>query len=435
RKSGILLLNYLGEILIRDFREAAVNISEHTMLLNADGYWLSSPRPDDEWGFMYNDGHTFAKAHPNAWRRILAGDTGQFHDEKGMFSYTTIFPLLHALGKADADGKDGSPVTDREYYWKAVSYVPLRELTTTPQNFFRQYQFLYGAILALLAIASILLAHASVRHKQTVIQVEFERRFSNRLEEMVEKRTQELMDTQAEKDLVVKQLIQAEKMAALGTMASGIGHEINNPLYVIMGRAEAIRDEEDVDLCRGYGQDIVTHSKKIAEIVKNLAGYARPADEHDWEPVDVNDNLSEAISMTRRSLLSDRIEIKEDLNPVPVILAKAEEIQQVFFNVIRNGIQAMREKGTMEIASRQKDGRVSIQIRDTGVGISAEHLGRVFDPFFTTKGPDEGEGLGLFIVQQIVKKYSGTITFGNRKSMGTVCTIEFPVGENKERMI
>jgi signal transduction histidine kinase len=212
-------------------------------------------------------------------------------------------------------------------------------------------------------------------------------------------------------------------------MASGIGHEINNPLYAILGMAEAIRDEKDISRCNEYGQDIIKHSKHIAEIVKNLSGYIRPASKHDLEQVDVNEMLSEAVSMAQRSLLSDRIEFKKNLAPILKVFAKPEEIQQAFFNVIRNGIQAMNGKGILEITSRYKDNQVAVRIRDTGVGIPPEHLGRVYDPFFTTKGPDQGEGLGLYIVQQIVKKYEGTIALESQTGTGTVVTIQLPSGD------
>ncbi len=433
RKNGILLFNYLGERLIGAFRRATANISGHVMLLNSDGYWLSSPRSDDEWGFMYDNNRTLAKAHLNSWQRIQAEDSGQFYDDEGMFSFTTIYPLLYATGRSWSGGQSGSLAADRGYHWKVVSHLSSQSLSAVTHKFFALHSPLYAAMLGLLAVASLLIARTSVRHKQAVSQVTIERRVRGSLEEKVDERTQELKETQAEKDQVVQQLIQAEKMAAIGTMVSGIGHEINNPLYAILGKAEAIRVDADVSRCRGYGQDIVAHSKQIAEIVKNLSGYARPSEEQDFELADVNEKLSEAISMARRSLLDDQVKIEENLLPVPGISANSEEIQQVFFNVIRNGIQAVGKEGLLEITSRQEEDRILIRIQDTGEGIPEQNLGKVFDPFFTTRGPDQGEGLGLFITQQIVKKYAGTITFESRKGEGTVCTIEFPVEGGNER--
>jgi len=246
------------------------------------------------------------------------------------------------------------------------------------------------------------------------------------LEEKVVERTRELRENQAEKDRVMEQLIQAEKMAAIGTMVSGIGHEINNPLYVILGKAEAIRDESDISACNEHARGIIKHAKHISAIVKNLSGYIRPADRHELENTDVQEKLVEALDMAKHSLLDDRITIRQNFAPVPKISAKPEEIQQVFFNVIRNGIQAMAGQGVLEITTSREDNQACIRIKDTGMGIRAEHLGKIFDPFFTTKGPDEGEGLGMYIVQKIVNKYNGTITLESMENKGTTVTIRFP---------
>ncbi|MGI9381624.1 MAG: two-component system sensor histidine kinase NtrB [Methyloligellaceae bacterium] len=224
-------------------------------------------------------------------------------------------------------------------------------------------------------------------------------------------------------------LIQAEKVAAIGTMASGIGHEINNPLYAILGRAEVVRDEKDISSCRRHGEEIIKHSKHIAAIVRDLAGYVRPGAERDLEIVDVNDQLREAVSMVRHALLGDHIEIKTNLGPVAGVLAKPEEIRQVFFNVIRNGVQAIEGRGSVEIDSCQEGDRASVRVRDTGPGIPKDHQGKVFDPFFTTKGPDQGQGLGLYIVKQLVEKYEGAISLESGDGAGTTFCVELPVAE------
>lgn len=247
------------------------------------------------------------------------------------------------------------------------------------------------------------------------------------LEDRVEERTRELRENQAEKDRVTEQLIQAEKMTAIGTMVSGIGHEINNPLYVIMGKAEAIRDEKDISACNEHARDIIKQGKHISAIIKNFSGYIRPAGQHELEQVDVHEKLAEALAMVKLSLLDDRIELRQNFAPAPKIAAKPEEIQQVFFNVIRNGIQAMKgKKGILEVSTTLEDGQVCIRIQDMGTGISTEHLGKIFDPFFTTKGPDEGEGLGMYIVRKIVNKYNGTVTLASEVGKGTTVTIRLP---------
>ena len=267
----------------------------------------------------------------------------------------------------------------------------------------------------------------------TVIDITWRRRIEEQLhrheedlEELVAERTRELYRAQEEKEQVMEQLIQAEKMTAIGTMASGIGHEINNPLYTILGMAEAIRDEVDIDRCYEYSRQIISHSREIAEIVKNFSGYVQPGSKHDLQQVDVNERIKAAIALVKQSLLSDEIEISWKAERVHTILAKSEEIQQIFFNIIRNGIQAIDGKGLVEINIYQKGKRVIVRIRDSGKGIPDTVKGRIFDPFFTTKGPDEGEGLGLYVVQQIVIKYNGVINMESESGRGTVFTIEFP---------
>jgi signal transduction histidine kinase len=246
------------------------------------------------------------------------------------------------------------------------------------------------------------------------------------LEQNVAERTRELRRTEAEKALVVEHLIQAEKVATIANMASGIGHEINNPLYAIVGMAEAIQEENDISGCRKSGEDIIAQCRQISETIKNLSGYIRPGSERETEKVDVNEKLSDAVSLIMRSVENNQVKIRENLLPVPMILAKPEEIQQVFFNIINNGVQAMGANGNLEISTYDEDDQVCVKISDEGAGIRKELLGKIFDPFFSTKGPDQGDGLGLYIVDQITKKYNGDIGVESREGVGTTFTISFP---------
>ena len=248
------------------------------------------------------------------------------------------------------------------------------------------------------------------------------------LEELVTERTRELHEAQQEKERVLDQLIQAEKMTAVGTLVSGIGHEINNPLYVLFAAAEALSDENDITQCRAYGQEILKQAKNIAETVKNLSRYAQPGSRHDLQHVDITVLVTDAVHLAQSTLRGDQIDFRITADAVPKILAKPEEIQQVLFNIVRNAIQAIAGKGQIEIHTKQEGIWVTVRIQDNGAGIPDEHLKRVFDPFFTTKGPDEGEGLGLYIVRQIVTSYQGTIDVENAGG-GALFVIRFPVAD------
>jgi len=267
------------------------------------------------------------------------------------------------------------------------------------------------------------------------------REHEERLEELVAERTRELRAAQQEKERVLEHLIQSEKMTAVGTLVSGIGHEINNPLYVVLAAAEALASEQDPARCHTYGREIFKQAKRIAEIVKNLSRYAQPGARHDLQRVDVNASVAGAVNLARRALRDDRIDIRTTTGAVPDILAKSGEIQQVIFNIVRNAVQAIAGKGVVEIHAAQEGDWVTVRIQDSGTGIPEQHLKRIFDPlqhlkrifdpFFTTKGPDQGEGLGLYIVRQIVTRYGGTIEVENTAGSGARFSIRFPIADPK----
>jgi signal transduction histidine kinase len=226
-----------------------------------------------------------------------------------------------------------------------------------------------------------------------------------------------------------QQLVQSEKLAGIGTMAMGIAHEINNPLFGIMGMAEAILDENDPNLVKEYARDIVKYSKVASGIVRGLTVYSRSTEAGDLKLVDIHDNLNEAIKIVRHSAHFDGIETVKHYMADRTIMVNSGELQQVFVNIIHNAAQAMDGKGRLQISTMTAGDSVVIKIKDNGPGIPPEHLGRIFDPFFTTKDPDKGTGLGLNIVYRIVQKYNGTIGVDSEVGKGATFTMTFPAGE------
>jgi PAS domain S-box-containing protein len=258
-------------------------------------------------------------------------------------------------------------------------------------------------------------------------------RHEQELEQLVAERTRELEDAQREKERMLEQLIQAEKMTTVGTLVSGIGHEINNPLYALHAAAEALADETDIECCRAYGSEILKQATRIAETVKNLSRYAQPGTRHDLQAVDLSEVVEEAVRLAHQSLNDEQIEFEVSDGRVAEISARFEEIMQVVFNLLRNAIQAMPGEGRIQIVTQQHGDFVSLRIQDNGSGIPREHLKRVFDPFFTTKGPDKGEGLGLYIVRQIIIRYGGEIEVDNVDGGGARFDIRFPVANRVDK--
>jgi signal transduction histidine kinase len=228
------------------------------------------------------------------------------------------------------------------------------------------------------------------------------------------------------------QLIQAEKLAGLGTLVSGMAHEINNPVQCIFGMAEIILDEQDPAKIREYAQDIIRLSKHIATVVRDVSCYARPGSREDEIDVDLCERLTEVIKMVRRCPHFGKVEVVTRFQPIPRLRARRVEVDQAFVNLLSNAVQAMDGRGRLDLATRLNGGTLVVQVSDTGCGIPKALIHKIFDPFFTTKDPGKGTGLGLSIVHQIVSKYGGTIGIESEEGKGSTCTVQFPAENRKE---
>ncbi|MBI3608948.1 MAG: hypothetical protein HY207_13390 [Nitrospirae bacterium] len=222
------------------------------------------------------------------------------------------------------------------------------------------------------------------------------------------------------------QLFQAAKLATIGTFTSGIAHDINNPLYLVMSLAEDMADESDPGVIRDHARDIVQAVRRIAAIVKGLTLYARVSSADDLVGVDLNGALDEALKMARYATVLNEIEVARDYVARPVVRGRPEEILQVCVNIVTNGVQAMNGRGALRLSTRREDGLVTATIADTGPGIPRDVLDKIFDPFFTTKEPGKGTGLGLHIARTIVKKYGGLIDVSSHEGRGTTFRLQFP---------
>ena len=227
-------------------------------------------------------------------------------------------------------------------------------------------------------------------------------------------------------------LIQAEKLASLGTLVSGMAHEINNPIQGIMGMAELVLDEQDPANVREYTRDIIAYSKHIASVVRDFACYARSNAHEDEVDVDLCERLAEAVKMVRRCPHFGQVEVVTQFQPIPHLRARRVEIDQIFVNLLSNAVQAMDGRGRLELATQSQGGTMTVRISDTGCGIPKALMNQIFDPFFTTKDPGKGTGLGLSIVYQIVNKYCGTIGIESAEGKGSTFTVQFHADKRRE---
>ncbi|HVN84649.1 MAG TPA: ATP-binding protein [Candidatus Binatia bacterium] len=224
------------------------------------------------------------------------------------------------------------------------------------------------------------------------------------------------------------QLIQSEKMAAIGQLAAGIAHEIRNPLAII---TNALYDlSEIVDGSNPEVREDLQIAKdemaRVQEIINNLLEFSRES-HAELEPVDINDLLRKTLQLMHKSLQNADVRVCTEFGLSAPCQANANALRQIFLNLITNSVQAMPRGGELRIRTAMlPNSRVQLEFSDTGMGIPEEHLSDIFNPFFTTKAPGQGTGLGLSVVHSVVKRFQGEISVQSRVNEGTTFIIELP---------
>ena len=225
---------------------------------------------------------------------------------------------------------------------------------------------------------------------------------------------------------IQSELFQAEKQIGMGTFASGIAHDINNPLYVIIAFAESILEETDLPTIHEQAKSIIDAGNRIKGTCRTISQYSRATTALDVTPVEVNAKLDEALKIARYATMLQDLSIIRNYTEQLEVLANPEELFQIFVNLMTNAIHAMDGKGTLTLSSWCENGLGRISIADTGCGIPEENLEKIFEPFFTTKPPGQGTGLGLHNVRRIIKKYKGELSVDSQVGKGTTVNIALP---------
>ncbi|MDF0650487.1 MAG: PAS domain S-box protein [Nitrospira sp.] len=233
----------------------------------------------------------------------------------------------------------------------------------------------------------------------------------------------------SERKRLQEQLRRTERVAELGTLASGMAHEIGTPMNVILGRAEYLMDRVTEEPIKRGLQTIITQVERITRVMNQLLSFARRKAPR-RVPLDVRKVIEDSMEMFQERLATNQIQVEMRMaDPCPMVLADADQISQVLLNLIMNAVHAMPEGGTLRVGLEPEQAMVKLTIADTGHGIPSEVIKKIYDPFFTTKEFGKGTGLGLTVVKGIIEEHQGSIAVESEEGNGTSFTVLLPMSQ------
>ena len=401
-----------------------------------DGIYLYHPNSKKRFANQLNTNFRFTnQVTTEEWQEMQFVESygSTFHDDGRMFFYKTI-----------------SPFQNRDTKWLLLIEASSEKIFESVNNMRRSIWLLLGS---LVVISLLLAVWASGRLTQPVHHLaeiihkfaDGERgvRYQGAVNDEVGSAgrafnylTTALENTEKEREKAVRAACQSERLAALGQMAAGIGHEINNPLMNIMSLATLIEEalgeghddtRNDILMLRKEGQ-------RCARIIQGILNFARE-NEPSYEPFNLSELIEDTLELLHHRIESSDIELVTNIEKDLVMEGDAGMLQQVLVNVLLNAIQASSSNEKILINAKQKNKKLIIEIIDQGTGIQSNDFSKIFDPFFTTKSEGEGTGLGLSVSYGIIKHHGGSISIENMKDAGVKVNIILPVQgkiENKE---
>lgn len=389
-KIGAIMIYYRGDIILSKFKDVTDDRFRAAMLLNSEGYWLTSLEPE----FIVPDkqNQTFAKWNPEVWEIIKNKESGQVDNKDGLYTFTTVYPFKtqNLYGRSQTVTNTASIDT---YYWKAVAYIPAEVLNSKIAALVSQYMVMFGIAESLVAAMGFLYLH--LRTRQTFL--------SNQAEEALRK---------------------SEKLAVAGQLAAGVAHEVRNPLTVIKGAIQWMLAKKVWN--QSLHELMLSEIERIEGVINEFLMLAKPQIPR-FTKLSIGELTRNIIVLVQTQAVWNSITISTEIqDQLPDIFGDENQLKQVFINVLQNSIEAMPAGGHINIQiTRSGADKIYIHFTDNGQGISQERIKTLFEPFYTTK--EKGTGLGLAIVYNIISNHGGNIKVQSVIGQGTTFSIELPV--------
>lgn len=458
KQRGIVLLNFYGAAMLEVFEAASANIADHIAVVNNEGYWLNSPDPDREWGFMLNRmDQTLATQSPGAWSNILAEKTGQAVTADGLWTWETVFPLLvgqkSSRGAAEAFTPSRGDLENRAYFWKVVAHLPGDALNALTRQIWTKLAIICALLLGLIGLGSWKLARAWNAQAEAEEEV---RRINIGLEILVDERTREIQEKVQELDVANAEL--GRKNEEMESMIYIASHDLRSPLVNIQGFSKRLENAADTIRQRLMEKDveesvraslakmledripssldfIKSSSRKMDTLINGLLRLSRAGRAQlNILTLDMNAMAKEIVATL--AIQTQEIGAVVTVDDLPPCRGDAPQINQVFTNLIDNAIKYRDPSRplTVHVSGRRERDLAIFEVADNGLGIPREHQDKVWDLFhrLDPKGPVEGEGLGLTLARRIMDRNRGSIRLESQPGVGTRFYIELPAADLAE---
>lgn len=436
-KRGILLMNYFGNELLGNLTRVTIRGNNQPMLLNADGYWLLSPQPDLNWGFMYDDRQevTFQSLFPDAWGAVKSEQTFQFYAD-GLFSVTPINPLeqlgTDATIVAEVTTDDHGEHGDAGYHWHFVSYVPTENISHWTLGRLRLYLLVGAVLLVGTIIVTNFMARLMLQNEHDQEQI---RRQNEDLEELVNARTAEL-------DNANRYLRYAND--EMRSFTSIVSHDLRSPIASISGFLKELRRDwddllpaldaniQDERTRRTFEQHIPeafdligTSVEQMERLTRGILGVARSGRrELVVDKVDLNALMRTALANNRKLLVEHDVQVTVAPN-LPTVMADQLALEQVMNNLLGNAIKYRDPQRPLRIDIRadETESHTRVHIKDTARGITEEEIVNIFRLYRRGNVSEiEGEGIGLYAVRGLIRRHGGDLTVTSEPGVGSTFT-------------